>query len=63
MLWLGRRQSVRLSGCRGYFGYKDIFLEGALANELFQVPSKAWAMDDLVPLTIVIGTILFFSEK
>jgi len=35
----------------------------ALADELFQVPLEAPKMDDLVPLTVLIGAVLFSSGK
>jgi len=44
------------------FRCEDIFLEEALADELFHILSKAPIMDDLVPLTIVVE-VLFCSRK
>ena len=63
MLRLDRRHSARLSGSGDYFVCKDIFLKEALADELFQVPSEAPIMDDLVPFTVVVGAVLFYSGK
>jgi len=52
-----------LSRSGGCFGCEDIFLEEALVDELFYVPSKDLIMDDLVSLTIMVGAILFRLEK
>ena len=49
------------AGSRGYFECEDILFEEALTDGLFQVPLKASAMDDLVPLTVMVGAVLFCS--
>ena len=53
----------RLSGSEGCFGCEDIFLEEALVDELFHVFLEAPAMNGVVPLTVIVGAILFCSEK
>ena len=62
ILWFERRPSAWLSKSGDCFGYEDILLEEALADELFQVPSEAPKLDGLVPFIVVVGVVLFCSE-
>jgi len=50
VLRLDMKRSARLSGSGDCFGCEDLFLEEALADELFQVPFEAPTMDSFVPL-------------
>jgi len=53
---LSRRRGVRLS--RNCLGGKDVFLEKALLDELFQISSEGPTMDSLVTLAIVERAVL-----
>ena len=60
MLRLSRRQSTWLSCIGARSGYKNVLLEEALSDKFFQVPPEAFAVDGLVSLAFVKGTILFY---
>ena len=56
---VGQGQSARLSGSGDYFECEDIFLDEDLTDKPFQVSSEAPAMNGFVPLTVVVGVLLF----
>ena len=47
----------------GAFRSKDVLLEEALSDKIFQVLLEGPAVDNFVSFTIMIGVILFCSEK
>ena len=53
MLWLGRRRSARLSWVGGYPGGEYVFFEEVLMDKFFQLPPEAFAVGDLVSLTVM----------
>jgi len=48
---------------RRLLGGKDVLFEKALADKFFQVLLEASAVDDLVPLIIMVRTIFFCSGE
>jgi len=63
MLRLDRRQSVWLSCTDGCFKCKNVLFEEALEDKFFYVPLGTSAMDELMSLAFVEGTILFCSGE
>ena len=63
VLWLGRRQNTRLSRFDSCFRSQDVFFEEAQADDLFQIFPGASTVDSLVPLTIVVRAVFFYSEE
>ena len=63
MLWLDRWWSIELSGSKDCFGSEDVLFEEPLLDELFHVLQGGPAMDSLMSLAVMIGAIIFCSEK
>jgi len=52
-----------LSCIRSYPRSKDLLFEKALEDKIFQVLPEASAMDGLVPLTVKVRTVIFYSAE
>jgi len=60
---LGRRRIIRLPCIGGYLQGKDVLFEKVLADKFFQVLPEAYAVNGLVPLTVMVRTIFFRSGE